>query len=293
MILQTPVRVKFMIRRGLDSSFHKTSNDLPRANLCRWLCADGTHLTSVPREQAWGFILSTRRMWSAAAFLEEDNRVLVWLPAVTPGGHRPGKEAGCQRDLTAGCGVSQEAREVTEDSLWPEGFNIIIRLKIPGLTGEKLNPDRESWYKSYLGTAPALKKIKMRRVAVASSEHSQAACAGSVPRRPMWEHSPRLEVHGPWGPPNPRQAGPTPWLEAGFSTLHPVRAPSTCRASTQLRRRDTTGTSPPPALYGRLSYRAYDTIKMNFLIDFFACLAGTYKLSSVYYKSQTIISIFC
>lgn len=50
---------------------------------------------------------------------------------------------------------------------------------------------------------------------------------------------------------------------------------------------------PPPALYGRLSYRAYDTIKMNFLIDFFACLAGTYKLSSVYYKSQTIISIFC
>lgn len=53
-------------------------------------------------------------------------------------------EAGCQRDPTAGCGVSQEAREVAEDSLWPEGFSIIIRLKLPGLTGEKLNPDRES-----------------------------------------------------------------------------------------------------------------------------------------------------
>lgn len=48
-------------------------------------------------------------------------------------------------DRTTGTSVWQEGRKVKEDSLWPEGFNNIILVKLPRLTGEKLDLDRESW----------------------------------------------------------------------------------------------------------------------------------------------------
>lgn len=74
--------------------------------------------------------------------------------------------------------------------------------------GRKTEPGQRKLIQILPRHCACLKKIKMQRVAVASSESSQAACAGSVPRRPTWERSPRLQVHGPWGPPDPRQARP-------------------------------------------------------------------------------------
>lgn len=48
-------------------------------------------------------------------------------------------------DRTTGAGVLQEGRGVQQDSLWQEGFSKITLAKLPGLTGEKLDSDRESW----------------------------------------------------------------------------------------------------------------------------------------------------
>lgn len=247
MMLQMPVRVKFIKRRGLDSLLHKISNHLPRI---KYVADSDYALTkpilqqcpeSKPRSRSWEHGGRTRCGSGAGEHRDSHCRSDPEHPCLSRRHHFSGDtgHVGRRRAGRAGLSANQITNvmwlqglacwggwEVKHDSLWPEGFNSILLLKLPGLMGESLHLDRESWGKSHLAIVPFLKKE--RKVAAASKRHFHAAYSGYVPMTSYWRaHQNARRCAGPSArPPVCEQPGLV--LPLKFSRLKVSISPFKC-----------------------------------------------------------------
>lgn len=124
-MLQTPVRVKFIKRRGLDSLFHKISNNLLRIKHF----ADNDYALTKPisqqcpesKHQSWSWVHRGRLRCGVCS---GDNRTLQWgtdpkYPCLSHCNHFSGDTEHTGKQEAGRAGLS--ANQIT-NVIWPQGL---------------------------------------------------------------------------------------------------------------------------------------------------------------------------